>query len=58
MPMPGSDRVSVRASLSGTIRTEASAGSARSALGERGEPAAVDGVGGVGDQLAQEDLPV
>ena len=31
MPMPGSDRVSVRASLSGTMRTEASGGSARSA---------------------------
>ena len=58
MPIPGSDKVSVRASLSGTMRTEASAGSARSDWGQGGEAATVDRVGRVGDQFAQENLTV
>ena len=58
MPMPASEMVSVRASLSGTMRILASAGSAERRVGQRLEAAAVDGVGGVGDEFAEEDLAV
>ena len=50
--------VSVRAALSGTMRTLASAGRAQRRVGQRLEAPAVHRVGGIGHQLAQEDLAV
>ena len=59
MPMPLSDTVMVRAALSKATRIFSSASpSYRAGFGERLEAQLVGGVGGVRDQLAQEDLLV
>ena len=50
------DREGARRPCPATMRTAASSGQRERRIGQRLEAAAVDRVGGVGDQLAQEDL--